>query len=134
MVRYTQFGIKNLGKAIMDVVNLKNKFKLFSEAWNPKILGEVNNNFVKIFKAKGEFVWHQHPNEDEIFLVIQGQLKIKLRDREVVLNEGEFFIVPKGTDHLPYAEEAHVLLIEPKQVINTGNVRSEKTVENPEWI
>lgn len=114
---------------------LKDKFKLFSEFWRPKILGEVNGNYVKIFKARGEFVWHKHENEDEFFLVISGQLKIKLKDREVVLNEGEFFIVPRDTDHLPYSEtEAHVLLFEPKQVINTGNVKSEKTVETLEWL
>lgn len=119
----------------MDSVNIKNKFKLFDEYWTPKILGELNGNYVKIFKAKGEFVWHQHEHDDEFFLVIQGQLKIKLRDREIVLNEGEFFIVPKGTDHLPYADdEAHVLLLEPKNVINTGSATSEKTVENLDWL
>lgn len=116
-------------------VNIKEKFRLFDQPWTPKILGELNGNHIKIFKAKGEFVWHQHENEDEFFLVIQGQLKIKFKDREVVLNEGEFFIVPKGTDHLPYAEdEAHVLLFEPKEVINTGKIESEKTVEKPEWL
>lgn len=120
---------------VWDSVNVKNKFKLFDQYWTPKVLGELNGNYVKIFKAKGEFVWHQHEHDDEFFLVIHGQLKIKLRDREIVLNEGEFFIVPKGTDHLPSAEdEAHVLLLEPKNVINTGNVTSEKTVDDLEWI
>ncbi len=119
----------------MHKINIKKKFELFHEYWSPKILGEVNGNHVKIFKAKGEFVWHKHDEEDEFFLVIQGQLKIKLRDHEVILNEGDFFIVPKGIEHLPYAEEeAHVLLFEPKQVINTGDAVSEKTVKNPEWI
>jgi quercetin dioxygenase-like cupin family protein len=119
----------------MDKVNLENKFKLFDQYWTPKILGELNGNYIKVFKAKGEFVWHQHEYEDEFFLVIEGQLKIKLKDCEIVLNEGEFFIVPKGTDHLPYADdEAHVLLFEPKQVLNTGNAVSEKTVENLEWL
>ena len=114
---------------------IKDKFQLFDAYWTPKILGEVNNLHVKIFKAKGEFVWHSHKDEDEFFLVIKGQLKIKLRDREITLNEGEFFIVPRGVEHLPHAEtEAWVLLVEPKQVINTGNVISEKTVKNPEWI
>lgn len=122
-------------RLLMNKVNIKEKFRMFDQYWSPKILGELNGNHVKIFKAKGEFVWHQHENEDEFFLVIQGQLKIKLKDREIILNEGEFFIVPKGTDHLPYAdEEAHVLLFEPKQVINTGETVSEKTVENPEWL
>lgn len=119
----------------MNKVNIKEKFRLFNEYWSPKILGELNGNHVKIFKAKGEFVWHQHEKEDEFFLVIQGQLKIKLRDREVILNEGDFFIVPRGVDHLPYADvETHVLLFEPKQVVNTGNTDSEKTVNNPEWL
>lgn len=119
----------------MDKVNVKEKFTLFSQHWSPKILGELNGSYVKIFKAKGEFVWHQHQNEDEFFLVISGQLIIKFRDRDVVLNEGEFFIVPKGTEHLPFAEEeACVLLFEPKQVINTGDVVSDKTIETPEWL
>ena len=76
----------------MDKVNVKKKFELFNQYWTPKILGELNGNYIKVFKAKGEFVWHQHENEDEFFLVIEGQLKIKLKDREIVLNEGEFFI------------------------------------------
>src|SRR5262249_13514498 len=119
----------------MDKVNIKKKFQLFNQYWTPKILGELNGNYIKVFKAKGEFVWHQHENEDEFFLVIQGQLKIKLKDREIVLDEGEFFIVPKGTDHLPYADnEACVLLFEPKQVLHTGNTISEKTVEHLEWL
>ncbi len=119
---------------IVDKVNIKEKFQLFSEHWSPKILGEVNDYYVKVFKAKGEFVWHQHADSDEFFLVIHGQLKIKLKNGEVTLNEGEFYIVPKGVEHLPYAEaECHALLFEPKQVVNTGDADSEKTVE-PEWI
>lgn len=90
---------------------------------------------MKLFKAKGEFVWHRHDNEDEFFLVVRGVLHIKLRETEIILNEGEFFIVPQGTDHLPYApDKAHVLLFEPKNVVNTGTTASDKTVENPEWI
>lgn len=119
----------------MNKVNVRKKFSLFREYWTPKIIGELNENHIKLFKAKGELVWHRHENEDEFFLIIKGQLKIKLRDREITLNEGEFFIVPKGVDHLPCAEnEAWVLLVEPKQVINTGNVVSEQTVKSPEWI
>lgn len=118
-----------------DKVNIKEKFKLFDQFWNPKILGELNGNYVKIFKARGEFVWHKHEHEDEFFLVIEGQLHIQLRDREVILKAGEFFIVPKGVEHLPYApSEAYVLLFEPKQVINTGSTKSEKTVEHLEWL
>jgi len=118
-----------------DKINLLEKFQLFDEHWTPKILGEVNDSYIKIFKAKGEFVWHQHENEDELFLVIKGQLHIKMKDKEVLLNEGEFFIVPRGVEHLPYAiKEAHVLLLEPKGVMNTGSTPSHKTVDNPEWI
>lgn len=119
----------------MKKVNIREKFQKFNAYWSPRIIGELNGNHVRIFKAKGEFVWHRHKNEDEFFLVIKGQLKIKLKNGEVVLNEGEFFIVLKGTRHMPYAdEEAHVLLFEPTQVINTGETSSDKTVENPEWI
>ncbi|MCH9811836.1 cupin domain-containing protein [bacterium] len=118
-----------------EKVNIKDKLSLFSETWTPKIIGEINDSYVKIFKAKGEFVWHQHENEDEFFLVISGELSIKMRDREILLKEGEFFIMPRGVEHLPYAkEEACVLLFEKKEVINTGNVDSEKRVEAPEWI
>lgn len=119
----------------MKKVNIRKKFQLFKEYWTPKILGELNGNYIKIFKAKGEFVWHSHKNEDEFFLVIKGQLKIRFRNEDVILNEGEFFIVPKGVEHMTCAdEEVHVLLFEPKNVINTGTTESEKTVENPEWI
>jgi len=119
----------------MNKVNIKEKFKLFDQYWCPKILGELNGSYVKIFKAKGEFVWHQHKNEDEFLLVIEGQLNIKFSDHEVILNEGEFYIVPKGTEHLTYAEnEAHVMLFEPKEVVNTGTTTSEKTVNNLEWL
>lgn len=119
----------------MNKVTLKEKFNLLNQYWTPKILGELNGNQIKIFKAKGEFVWHQHENEDEFFLVIEGQLKIKLKDREIVLNEGDFFIVPKGTEHLPYSDDvAHVLLFEPENVLNTGDAISEKSVEEPEWL
>ena len=120
-----------------DKINICEKFQLFDEYWTPKILSEVNGSYVKLFKAKGEFVWHRHDNEDEFFLVMKGTLYIKLKGgkSEIVLKEGEFFIVPKGVDHLPYApNEAHVLLFEPKNVINTGNATSDKTVESPEWI
>ena len=98
-------------------------------------MAEVNGSYVKLFKAKGEFVWHCHEHEEEFFLVLRGVLHIKLRDGEVTLNEGEFFIVPQGVDHLPYApSEAHVLLFEPKNVVNTGQAVSDKTVQSPEWV
>jgi len=119
----------------MKKVNLRRKLQLFDEHWTPKILGEVNDHYIKIFKAKGEFLWYKHDHEDEFFLVVKGQLKIKFKDDEITLEEGEFMVVPRGIEHLPYAEhECHVLLFESKQVINTGNNVSEKTVEQPEWI
>lgn len=120
----------------MPKINIKEKFTLFQEYWTPKILGEINNFYVKIFKAKGEFIWHHHENDDEFFLVIQGELIIKIRNQEdVVLKEGEFYIVPKGIEHCPFAnEETHVLLLEPKEVINTGEMQDSKTAKNLEWL
>ncbi len=88
----------------MDVINLAQKFDQFTEHWSPKIVGELNGQYVKLAKLKGEFVWHQHEREEELFLVVRGQLKILLRDREIVLNPGEFFIVPKGVEHCPVPE------------------------------
>lgn len=113
----------------MDKVNLAQKFNLFQEYWSPKIVGELNDSYVKLAKLKGEFVWHHHDTEDELFLVIKGRLLIKLRDRDILLEEGEFAIIPRGVDHLPIAEEeAHVLLLEPKTTLNTGNTQNERTV------
>ena len=115
----------------MKVVNLAQKFSLFSDYWSPKIVGELNGQQVKVAKLHGEFIWHQHEHEDELFLVVQGRLRMKLRDREVTINAGEFFIVPKGVEHLPIAEEeVHVVLLEPAATLNTGNVRNERTVES----
>ena len=119
----------------MDTINLNQKFTLFQEYWSPKIAGELNDSYIKLAKLKGEFVWHQHENEDELFLVVKGHLLIKLRDRDIQLKEGEFVIIPKGVEHLPIAEEeVHVLLLEPKSTLNTGNVQNEKTVNDLEWI
>jgi mannose-6-phosphate isomerase-like protein (cupin superfamily) len=119
----------------MDKVNLAQKFSLFQDYWSPKIVGELNDSYVKLVKLKGEFIWHHHDAEDELFLVVKGSLLIKLRDRDILLEEGEFVVIPKGVEHLPIAEEeAHVLLLEPKTTLNTGNVRDEKTVENTNWI
>ena len=115
----------------MEVVNLSQKFALFSDYWSPKIVGELNGQQVKIVKLRGEFVWHHHEHEDELFLVMKGCLRIRLRDREVTINEGEFFIVPKGVEHLPIAEEeVQMVLLEPASTLNTGNVRNERTVEH----
>jgi len=119
----------------MDKVNLVRKFSLFSELWTPKVVGELNDNFVKLGKIKGEFVWHRHDNEDEMFLVVKGQMTIKLRDRDIPLAEGEFFIVPKGVEHMPVAEkETWIMMVEPKTTLNTGDRQNERTVAEPEWI
>ncbi len=118
----------------MDKVNLAEKFNRFQQYWQPKIVGEVNDAHVKLAKLKGEFVWHHHEREDELFLVLKGSLRIKLRDGEIALEPGEFAIVPKGVEHCPVAEEeVHVMLLEPKTTINTGEERNEKTIE-AEWI
>jgi mannose-6-phosphate isomerase-like protein (cupin superfamily) len=112
----------------MEKVNLAAKFQLFSEHWSPKVVGELNGQVVKLAKLLGTFDWHHHEQEDELFLVVRGTLVLRLRGREVVLNEGEFFIVPRGVDHQPHAEEeVHVLLFEPASTLNTGNVSSERT-------
>jgi len=119
----------------MDKVNLAQKFDLFQEYWSPKIVGELNDSYVKLAKLKGEFVWHHHDTEDELFLVVKGRLLIKLRDQDILLEEGEFVIIPRGVDHLPIAEEeAHVLLLEPKTTLNTGNTQNERTVIDLEHI
>lgn len=119
----------------MEKINLSEKFSLFNEHWSPKIVGEMNDSYIKLAKLKGEFVWHHHDNEDELFMVVSGNLTIKLRDRHVYLQEGEFFIIPKGVEHLPVAEEeVHVLLIEPKTTLNTGNIRNERTVQTLDQI
>jgi len=119
----------------MGSVNLAAKFRLFDEYWSPKIVGELNDCYVKLVKVKGEFVWHQHDAEDELFLVVKGRLLLKFRDRDVPVGEGEFIIVPRGVEHLPVASaEAHVLLLEPKSTLNTGNVRNERTVQELDRI
>ena len=119
----------------MEKVNLAHKFNLFQDYWSPKIVGELNDSYVKLVKLRGKFVWHHHEAEDELFLVMKGRLLIKLRDRDIWLEKGEFVIIPRGVDHLPVAEkEAHALLLEPKSTLNTGNVRSEKTVTDLERI
>ena len=118
----------------MDAVNLRDKFNLFDEFWSPRIAGELNDSYVKLAKLRGEFIWHHHDDEDELFLVVKGRLLIKLRDRDIWLEEGEFLIIPKGVEHKPVAEEeVHVVLIEPKSTVNTGNVESERTVSD-QWI
>jgi mannose-6-phosphate isomerase-like protein (cupin superfamily) len=119
----------------MDKTNLAAAFARFSDTWSPKIVGEVNDAHVKLAKLKGEFVWHHHAAEDELFLVVKGRLRLRLRERDIDLREGEFFIVPRGVEHLPVAdEECHVLFLEPKTTLNTGNVVNERTVKEPERL
>ena len=119
----------------MNKVNLTEKFSLINKHWNPKIVGELNSQHIKLAKLEGEFVWHTHDNEDEFFMVIKGHLTIKLRGETIELDEGEFYIVPKGVEHLPIAnEEAHVMMFEPMGTVNTGNLESDRTVIDLERI
>jgi mannose-6-phosphate isomerase-like protein (cupin superfamily) len=112
----------------METVNLKEKFSRVSEFWSPKIIGELNDSYVKVVKLQGEFVWHHHDNEDEMFLVTHGTLRMRFRDRDQVIKPGEFIIVPKGVEHMPVADqEVHLVLFEPKTTLNTGNVHNERT-------
>jgi mannose-6-phosphate isomerase-like protein (cupin superfamily) len=118
----------------MDKVNITEKLGLFNEYWHPKVIGELNESYIKAAKLKGEFLWHSHEKEDEMFFVQKGRLIIKFRDKDVVLNEGEFIIIPRGIEHMPVAEEeVHIVLIEAKTTLNTGNVKNERTVDS-EWI
>ena len=119
----------------MDKINLVEKFNLFSEHWSPKIIGELNGQQVKLAKFKGEFIFHQHENEDELFMVVKGKFKMEYRDRAVEVNEGEILIVPRGVEHKPVAnEEVWVMLFEPASTLNTGNVINERTKTSLETI
>lgn len=119
----------------VEKVNLAEKLALFEEQWSPRIVGELNGQQVKVVKVQGEFVWHHHDHEDELFLVLRGRLRMQLRDKELVLEEGEMVVIPRGVEHRPVAdEEAHILLFEPAGTLNTGNVQNERTVETLEVI
>jgi len=119
----------------MEKVNLGEKLALFADQWSPKVVGELNGQHVKLVKFVGEFVWHKHDHEDELFLVVKGRFTMEFRDRLVALEEGEFLIVPRGVEHRPVAvEDVHVLLFEPATTMNTGDVRNERTVVNPERL
>ncbi len=114
----------------MDKINIEEKLSLFNDYWNPKIIGEINESYVKLAKLKGDFVWHTHENEDEMFYVLKGALTMKFREKSVQINEGECIVIPSGVEHMPVAEEeVHVMLIESKTTLNTGNVINERTVE-----
>ncbi len=119
----------------MNKISVSEKFEQINHYWEPKIIGEVNDSYIKLAKFKDEFVWHVHEHEDEMFYVIQGTLTIRFRDGDVVLREHECMIVPKGVEHMPFAEEeVHVMLVEAKSTLNTGNVENEKTVKHLEKI
>lgn len=124
----------------MQTINLSQKFAQFSDYYSPKIVGELNNFQVKLVKLKGDFMWHHHDDEDELFMVTRGELHMKIRDaegveREEIIRPGEFIIIPHGVEHFPYApEETHIMLLEPATTLNTGNIRNERTVASLERL
>jgi mannose-6-phosphate isomerase-like protein (cupin superfamily) len=119
----------------MQTINIANKFQTIQDYWNPRVVGELNDFAVKAVKLKGEFVWHHHDIEDELFLVVKGTLRMRFRDHDATVREGEFIIVPHGVEHQPVAdEEVHLLLLEPKATLNTGNLTNERTVRQLERI
>jgi mannose-6-phosphate isomerase-like protein (cupin superfamily) len=118
-----------------EVINLNRKFDLLSEKWSPRVVAELNDYQFKVVRIEGDFIWHDHSETDEAFIVLDGELRIDFRDRSVVLGPGEMFVVPKGTEHKPYAEkEVKMLLIEPRGTLNTGRAGGERTAENDVWI
>lgn len=117
-----------------EVIDLAQKFTLFEEHWHPRIVAELNDSYVKLVKLRGEFVWHHHDQEDELFLVLRGTLVIKLRERDLVVGEGQLVVIPRGVDHMPVAaDEVHVLLLEPRTTRNTGQLQNDRTVA-AEWL
>ena len=119
----------------IEKVNIDHKLNLFHDHWSPKIVGALNGQHVKLAKLKGEFVWHSHEEEDELFYVVKGELTIEFRDSSIILREHEFLIVPKGVEHRPVAEkEVWVMLFEPASTLNTGDVQNDRTLTNLEWI
>jgi mannose-6-phosphate isomerase-like protein (cupin superfamily) len=119
----------------MNKINLKEKLSLFTDYWHPRIVGELNGQYIKLAKFNGEFIWHKHDEEDEMFFVVKGNFRMEFRDKTIHLEENEFLIVPKGVEHRPVAEkEVSVMLFEPASTKNTGNIKSEMTRNKPEWI
>lgn len=118
-----------------DAINFKDKFEKFSEHWSPRVVAEMNDYQFKLVKVEGEFVWHDHPDTDEVFIVIEGTLDIEFRDNVVSLNSGEMFVIPKGVEHKPVANnECKIMIVEPKGVINTGDAAGELTAPNDVWV
>ena len=119
----------------MKKINLEDKLSKFSEHWSPKMIAEMNDYQFKLVKIEGEFVWHEHPDTDEVFIVIEGTMRIEFEDRTIELSEGEMLVVPKGVRHKPYAEaECKVMLVEPRGVVNTGDTGDELTADNDVWV
>jgi len=119
----------------MQKINLSEKFSLFNEYWNPKIVVELNGQHVKLVKFKGPFVWHHHENEDELFYVVRGNFDMEFRDKTITVNQGEFIVVPRGVEHRPNAkDEVEVMLFEPASTLNTGNIENERTVKDLQQI
>jgi mannose-6-phosphate isomerase-like protein (cupin superfamily) len=119
----------------MKKINLEDKLSKFSEHWSPKVIAEMNDYQFKLVKIEGEFVWHDHPDTDEVFIVIEGTMKIEFEDQTIELNEGEMLVVPKGVRHKPYSEaECKVMLVEPRGVVNTGDAEGNLTAPNDDWI
>ena len=119
----------------MKKINLKSKFQKFTDQWSPKVIEEMNDYQFKLVKIENDFTWHQHDDTDETFLVIEGKMGIEFEDQTVELSEGEMIVIPKGKKHKPYADkEAKIMIIEPKGVINTGDVTNDFTAENDQWV
>lgn len=117
-----------------EVIDLLSKFSMFTDHWHPRIIAELNDSHVKVAKLQGEFVWHKHDDEDELFWVVKGSLRIKLRERDLTVGEGQLVVIPKGVDHLPVADvETYVVLIEPRTTINTGDAQSDRT-RSSDWL
>tara|TARA_Y100000588_G_C14198254_1_gene901244 strand:- start:1175 stop:1588 length:414 start_codon:yes stop_codon:yes gene_type:complete len=134
-INYEEVPWTDIGSLTMVKINLKEKLSKFSEHWSPRIVAEMNDYQFKLVKIKGDFVWHNHDDTDEAFIVLEGEMKIEFKDETVDLKEGEMFVVPKGVEHKPYAEkECKVMLVEPKGVVNTGNAGSNLTSPNDIWI
>ena len=128
-------AIIEVNRMSSEKINLKEKLSKFSDHWSPKVIAEMNDYQFKLVKIKGDFVWHNHGDTDEFFLVIEGEMKIEFKDETVILKEGEMFVDPKGVEHKPYAEEeCKIMIVEPRGVINTGDVESNLKASNDVWI
>ena len=124
-----------LESEIMEKINIKSKLKTFSDLWSPKVIAEMNDYQFKLVKIKDDFIWHSHEDTDEVFIVLEGAMHIEFNDEIINLSEGELLVVPKGTKHRPFAhEEATIMLVEPRGVINTGETNSDLTAKNDQWI